>query len=80
MPVGLKRHLGLAVCGAGSRALDRDATAAEGHLATLMAVTHGGAIAVVTTLRPHNLIDLLLHQLVQYADRQRQQPFLRRAG
>ena len=82
MLVGRKRHLALPVGGAHPRPLDRDAPAAERHLARLVAVTHRDPIGVVLALRADDLDDLLLHQLGQHAepdaDAQREQPLLRR--
>ena len=84
MPVGAQRHLAGAVHCAHPGPLDAHAPAAERNLAALVAVTHRRALTVVATLRPDDILDLLVHQLSQHAepdtDAERQQPFLRRAG
>jgi hypothetical protein len=76
-------QLTLAVGRAHPRALDRDAAAAERHLAGLATVTDRRAIRVVLAPRTDDLVDLLGHQLVQDAepdaDRQREQTLLRGA-
>ena len=59
--VGLKRDLALSLDAAHSRALDRQTPAAEGHLATLPPVAVSGPLGVVPSLRPDDLLDLLVH-------------------
>jgi hypothetical protein len=82
--IGLKRQLGLAVGAARPRTLDRDAAAAERHLARLVSVPDGAALGVVLAPRADDLVELLGHQLGQHAEpdthRQREQPLLRGPG
>jgi hypothetical protein len=80
--VGLQRQLDATVGAPDARPLDRNPTAAERHLAGLVAVAHRRARGVVPALRPDHLVDLLFHQLDQHpqadADAERQQPLPRR--
>jgi len=79
--VRLQPYLRAAVGAAHSGPLDRDAPAAQRHLARLVPVTHGRALRVVLALRAHDLDHLLFQQFGQHAqpdaDAQREQPLLR---
>jgi len=76
------RELLLVIGRAHPRSANLDAPAAQGHRAVLVAVALGGALRVVLALRPNDLVDLELHQLMHDAeadaDAQRQQPLPRR--
>ena len=82
MLIGRQRQLRLAVRRPSPRTLDRNAPAAERHLAVLVAVTDRGPLRVPLALRADDLVDLLLQQLSEHTepdlDRQRQQSLLRR--
>ena len=77
MLVGPQPHLALAIGRPHPGALDRNAPAAERYLAILVAMPDRGPVAVPPTLRPDDLLDLLLQQFTEHAetdlDRQRQQ-------
>jgi hypothetical protein len=81
--VGREPHLRGTVGRSHPRSLDRDAPAAERHLADLMAVTHRDPISDVPAFRADDVDNLLFQQLGQHArpdtDAQRKQPLLRRA-
>jgi len=81
--VRLQSQLARAVGASDARPLDRQSPTTERDLATLVAVAHRRAVAIVTALRPDDLLDFLFHQLGEHAeadtDAQCQQPLLRSA-
>jgi hypothetical protein len=60
MLVRREPHLGAAVSTANARPVDRDAAAAERHLARLVPVPDRGALRGVLALRPDDLDDFFL--------------------
>lgn len=82
MRIGRQLDLAAAVGCAHPRTLHPDAAPAKRDFAGLAAVTDRDAIGISSPLRTDDLADLLFHQRVQHAepdaDRQRQQPVLRR--
>ena len=83
VPIGRQWHLGRPVDGARPRPVDRHSPPAECDLTGVVAMPHRDPIPIVTALQSHDLVELLLHQLLQHAepdaDRQRQQPLPRGA-
>src|SRR6266536_3158123 len=82
--VRLEGDLRAVVGGPNARAADRNASAAERDLAADVPVALRRAPAVVAAPGTDDLVDLMLHALVQHGepgtDRQREQPLLRRLG
>jgi hypothetical protein len=80
--VGREPHLGAAVDAAHPRSFDRDAAAAERHLARLVAVAHRDPISDVLPFRADHLAHFLFEQFGEHAqadtDAQGEQPLLRR--
>ena len=79
--VGLKADLAPIVGGPHARAADRDPPAAERHLTADMTVALRRPLAIMAALRPDDLVDLVLHALMQHGepgtDGERHQPLLR---
>ena len=68
MLVRAQLDLGLAVSGPDPGPLSLDATAAERHLASLVALADRGPVGVVLALRAHHVVDLFFHQFGQDAE------------
>ena len=82
LPVALERDLFAVIRAPHPRPRDRHTPPAERRLARGVTVTLRRPLPVVTTLRPHHTLDLVLHRLVQHgqagANGKRQQPLFRR--
>jgi hypothetical protein len=80
--VGVQLDLAAAVHAPNTRALDRQDTSTERDLAPLVAVPVGRPRRIWLAPRADDVDDLLFHQLSEHAeadaDRQREQPLLRR--
>ena len=83
MRVRLQRQLAATIGTPDARPLDREPPTTQRDLASLMAVAHRRAVAIVFALRTDDLVDFLFHQLGEHAepdaDAEREQPLPRSA-